>query len=67
MAKTGRTHLNQSISFPPKLLKAARDRADKLSLPLSKYVQLVVERDLAERGAIVLAEKDPAAKGKTGA
>lgn len=58
MSKAGRTHLNQSISFPPALLKSAKERAKRLSLPLSRYVQLVVEKDLEAREAIVLQEKD---------
>lgn len=63
MSKSGRTHRNQSISFPPTLLKSAKERAKRLTLSLSRYVQLVVEKDLAAREAIVLEEKDPA-KGK---
>lgn len=63
MSKSGRTHKNQSISFPPALLESAKERAKRLSLPLSRYVQLVVEKDLAAREAIVLEEKNPT-KGK---
>lgn len=59
MSKPGRTHRNQSISFPPTLLKSAKERAQRLTLSLSRYVQLVVEKDLVAREAIVLEEKDP--------
>lgn len=59
MAKAGRTYVNQSISFPPELLAAAKERADKLGLAFSAYVQKCIERDLAERGAIVYVEANP--------
>lgn len=48
--------MNQSVSFPPDLLAAARRRARNLGLPFSAYVQKCVERDLAERGSIVFTE-----------
>lgn len=63
MSKSGRTHKNQSISFPPALLKSAKERADGVGLSLSRYVQWVIERDLAKREAVILEEKDPA-RGK---
>ncbi len=59
MEKPGRTFISQSISFPPELLGEAKERSTKLGLPFSAYIQKCVERDLAERGAIVFAEKSP--------
>ena len=53
--------MNQSVSFPPDLLAAARKRARNMGLSFSAYVQKCLERDLAERGAIVFTESD----GKT--
>lgn len=60
MEKSGRTFISQSISFPPELLVEAKERSTKLGLPFSAYVQKCIERDLAERGAIVFAEKSAA-------
>ncbi len=56
MPKTGRVYLNQSVSFPPELLAAAKKRARNLGLPFSTYVQKCLERDLAERPAVVFEE-----------
>lgn len=56
MPKIGRTYINQSISFPPELLASAKQRAENLGLSFSAYVQKCLERDLAERGAIVYSE-----------
>lgn len=56
MQKPGRTFVSQSISFPPELLALAKERAMKLGMPFSTYVQKCVERDLSERGAIVFEE-----------
>lgn len=67
MAKSGRTYVNQSVSFPPELLDAAKDRADNLGLAFSTYVQKCLERDLAERGAIVFEEKAPDSDKEPGA
>jgi hypothetical protein len=63
MAKTGRTYTNQSVSFPPALLAAAKKRASNLGLPFSAYVQKCIERDLLERRPIVFQEApaEPAA------
>jgi hypothetical protein len=58
MPKPGRFYVNQSVSFPPDLLAAARRRARNLGLAFSAYVQKCVEKDLAERGAIVFTEPD---------
>jgi len=58
MPKRGRVYVNRSISFPPDLLAAARKRARNLGLPFSAYVQKCLERDLAERGAIVFTERE---------
>lgn len=57
MAKAGRTHVNQSVSFPPALLADAKERAKKLRLPFSSYVQKCLERDLETREAIVFKEE----------
>ena len=65
MAKAGRTHVNQSISFPPELLAAAKERAKKLRLSFSAYVQRCVEKDLRVREALVLHE-DPVDYGRPG-
>ena len=56
MPKRGRFYVNQSVSFPPALLAAARTRAANLGLSFSAYVQKCLERDLEERGAIVFRE-----------
>jgi hypothetical protein len=56
MPKTGRVYVNQSVSFPPGLLQAAKKRAANLGLTFSTYVQKCLERDLAERGAIIFTE-----------
>jgi hypothetical protein len=57
MPKSGRVHLNQSVSFPPALLSAAKKRAHNLGLNFSAYVQKCVERDLKERPTIVFEER----------
>ena len=62
MPRKGRFYVNQSVSFPPDLLAAARRRASNLGLPFSAYVQKCLERDLAERGAIVFTEHGVAAQ-----
>lgn len=56
--KSGRSYINVSISFPPETLALARERAEKLGLPFSTYIQKCVQRDLEERGTIVFAERD---------
>jgi hypothetical protein len=58
MPKRGRSYVNQSISFPPGLLAESRERARKLGLSFSAYVQKCLERDLEERGAIIFTESD---------
>jgi hypothetical protein len=58
MPKRGRLYVNQSVSFPPDLLAAARKRARNLGLAFSAYVQKCLEKDLAERGAIVFTEAE---------
>lgn len=70
MPKRGRIYINQSISFPPGLLAKAKERARRLGLPFSAYVQKCVELDLKERKALVFAENDeavPAAAEEAGA
>jgi len=57
MAKKGRIYVNQSVSFPPPLLAAAKKRAKNLGLAFSTYVQKCLERDLAERPAIIFSER----------
>lgn len=62
MAKSGRTYTNQSISFPPAMLAAAKKRAGNLRLSFSAYVQKCIERDLLDRHPIVFQEHpEPAA------
>jgi len=56
MANKGRIFVNQSVSFPPQLLAAAKKRAKNLGLSFSTYVQKCLERDLAERPPIIFAE-----------
>ena len=60
MPKTGRVYVNQSVSFPPELLAAAKKRARNLGLAFSTYVRKCLERDLAERGALVFKETEEA-------
>lgn len=57
MAITGRTYVNQSVSFPPQLLAEAKERAGRLGLTFSTYVQKCLERDLETRAAIIFEEK----------
>jgi hypothetical protein len=57
MPKRGRVYVNQSVSFPPGLLTAARERASRLGLTFSAYVQKCLEKDLQERGSLVLTER----------
>ncbi|HEY1793899.1 MAG TPA: hypothetical protein VGG34_13360 [Opitutaceae bacterium] len=56
MPKRGRSYVNQSISFPPRLLAEAKDRARKLGLSFSAFVQKCLERDLAERPDVIFRE-----------
>ncbi len=55
---SGRTYVNQGVSFPPLLLAAAKQRSKSLGLTLSRYMQICVETDLARRGPVVLEERD---------
>lgn len=66
MGKSGRTYVNQSVSFPPSLLKDARERAKGLRLSFSRYVQYCIERDLKTREGLVLEEqhREPATAGR---
>jgi hypothetical protein len=56
MPKRGRIYVNRSLSFPPQLLAAARERAAKLGLAFSAYVRKCVELDLAKGGPLVFDE-----------
>jgi len=56
MPKSGRSYVNQSVSFPPRLLADAKARARSLGLSFSAYVQKCLERDLSERPDIVFRE-----------
>ncbi|HEY1848443.1 MAG TPA: hypothetical protein VGG37_04520 [Opitutaceae bacterium] len=56
MPKRGRSYVNQSISFPPKLLADAKLRAKSLGLSFSAFVQKCLERDLAERPDVIYRE-----------
>jgi hypothetical protein len=60
MAKKGRSYVNQSVSFPPKLLADAKARARNLGLSFSAFVQKCLERDLADRPDIVFRESGAA-------
>lgn len=53
----GRTFVSQSISFPPELLARAKQRAERLGLPFSTYVQKCIERDLVARDPIIFEER----------
>ncbi len=63
MAKSGRSHVNQSVSFPPKLLADSKVRAKTLGLSFSAFVQKCLERDLQDRPDILYREMggEPAA------
>ncbi len=54
----GRTFVTQSISFHPDLLGRAKQRAERLGLPFSTYVQKCIEKDLTARDPIVFNERD---------
>jgi hypothetical protein len=54
----GRTFVTQSISFHPELLGRAKQRAGRLGLPFSTYVQKCIEKDLLARDPIVFNERD---------
>jgi hypothetical protein len=56
MPKSGRSYVNQSVSFPPRLLADAKVRARNLGLSFSAFVQRCLERDLADRPDIILRE-----------
>ena len=56
MAKTGRIYVNQSVSFPPPLLEAAKKRAQSLGLGFSTYVRKCLEQDIRERKPLVFEE-----------
>ena len=48
--------MNQSISFPPKLLAESKLRAKNLGLSFSAFVQKCLERDLSDRPDIIFKE-----------
>ncbi len=48
--------MNQSISFPPKLLAESKVRAKNLGLSFSAFVQKCLERDLSDRPDIIFRE-----------
>jgi hypothetical protein len=56
MQKRGRSYVNQSISFPPKLLSDSKERAKNLGLSFSAFVQKCLERDLSERPDVIFKE-----------
>jgi predicted DNA-binding protein len=60
--KRGRVYINQSVSFPPELLEMAKERARRLGLSFSTYVQKCIETDLKERKALVFAEREEPAR-----
>lgn len=57
-SEKGRTFVTQSISFHPDLLGRAKQRAERLGLPFSTYVQKCIEKDLESRDPIVFNERD---------
>jgi hypothetical protein len=56
MPNRGRSYVNQSISFPPKLLAESKVRAKNLGLSFSAFVQKCLERDLSDRPDIIFRE-----------
>jgi hypothetical protein len=62
MAKSVKSHANQSISFPPKLLAESKARAKSLGLSFSAFVRKCLERDLADRPEAILKEQGDAAQ-----
>jgi hypothetical protein len=62
MPNRGRSYVNQSISFPPKLLAESKVRARNMGLSFSAFVQKCLERDLADRPDIVFKESGGAAQ-----
>jgi hypothetical protein len=56
MPNRGRSYVNQSISFPPKLLAESKVRAKNLGLSFSAFVQKCLERDLSDRPDIIFKE-----------
>jgi hypothetical protein len=56
MPNRGRSYINQSISFPPKLLAESKVRAKNLGLSFSAFVQKCLERDLSDRPDIIFKE-----------
>jgi hypothetical protein len=56
MPRLGRSYVNQSISFPPKLLAESKVRAKNLGLSFSAFVQKCLERDLSDRPDIIFKE-----------
>lgn len=59
-SEKGRTFVTQSISFHPDLLGRAKQRAERLGLPFSTYVQKCIEKDLEARDPIVFNEREAA-------
>jgi hypothetical protein len=62
MPNRGRSYVNQSISFPPKLLAESKVRAKNLGLSFSAFVQKCLERDLSDRPDIIFKESGGAAQ-----
>jgi hypothetical protein len=62
MPKSGRSYVNQSISFPPRLLADGKVRAKNLGLSFSAFVQKCLERDLSDRPDIIFKESGGAAQ-----
>jgi hypothetical protein len=62
MPNSGRSYVNQSISFPPKLLAESKLRAKNLGMSFSAFVQKCLERDLADRPDIIFKESGGAAQ-----
>jgi hypothetical protein len=56
MPKPTGSNVKQSLTLPRKLAAHARDRAKKLGLSFSAFVQKSLERDLAESPDAILSE-----------
>lgn len=57
-------HQSFGISFPPSLKKLAQRRAYSLEIPLSKYLQQLVEADLTSSSPAATSSAQPDASRK---
>lgn len=54
----------QGVSFKPDLLQQAKNRAEKLDIGFSTYIQLLVKKDLKEEGPLLVEPFGEATKEK---